>query len=864
MLGASGDRVAVEFGKNEWYIGTISKLLPKTGYRVTFDDGESSTADPKKMRIVLVDPKTKKVKKPLSLVQMRLLKPERKAATTTTKGKAAPPAPAKEKVAPTKGKEKTAPAPAKPDGKEKSPAVPKQNPKLQPIKTGGTVKPLPPMVNPRKPVAPPSTKPVNIREANECTAEEKMLRMKLGHPDIFSVTSRPDRKLDYLKKVWADANKKLFASKLPPCNIRLSKDTGLGFRRRGSWTAARNEITISPRLFNGQEHHVLTTLVHEMCITGATLIATDVGLIRMDSISTSGASKVMTRDGPADIQKWWKSGDKDTVVIKTQSGISLDLTATHPVLTLSNTGRLVWKDSGDLVVGDYLVRKLGSIVDSETDLSFAMDSQVGIGYMKVHTPKFPTQMTSRLARLLGYLVAEGSFIDGSNPNTIDFSNTDIDIINDYVACWKSCFGFSPDVKGSSTYRVSVTRKDVAAWFSAVGFNRTLSHDRQVPFSILESRRKYIIQFLRAYIEGDGYISERGKVEITSSSHKLVEQLSQLLSSLGLVSRIQPFTARHGYKNGNIYYRLYVFDGEYVAKVIGAISTRRKERMSTVLAYHSEKTLCIPGKHWKIPFVGTFISKSTDVALRVQSGGGIYPGVLSTLLEELPKNLALRMKKLLTQVIFEEIVDITASKLVVPVYDMTTSAGQFVANGFVVHNCHQAVSRINNVVDRTKGGHGAQWETWMRHCGLTPSRYSVYDNSQFATEDQKRELTEQKLRKEQAQLHVKNQNMRHASLVEGAPAQYFDPKTNQWVKGALACKHDRAGKRWAFVKDPRSTSFGIIPSDWFYAVPENERQTYLTESWTHAASQIVKYYANKAGVRADRAARRRGGLFGGIF
>lgn len=419
MLGAVGDRVAVEFNKDEWYTGTITKVLAKRGYNVTFDDGESSTANPTVERVIKLDPKkAKKSKKALTLKDMRLLKPERGTAVPKAKVKAEPKAKPKAKAAPAVAPK----AKAKPTTKVKPTKAVKK-----PVKK--PAKPMPPMVNPRNPRSPKT--PVNIRESNEMTAEEKHLMSKLSQAVTFSSSKSRPAKLSYLNVIWFHANKVFFDSKLPKISIRLSKDMGDSFRRRGAWFPTRGQIAISPRLFNGKEFQVLTTMVHEMC-------------------------------------------------------------------------------------------------------------------------------------------------------------------------------------------------------------------------------------------------------------------------------------------------------------------------------------------------------------------------------------------------------------------------------------HQAVTQLDKISDRSNGGHGFAWEAWMRKCGLTPSRYSKYDNESFMEQHEKEEHKLMQLRKEKAALDTSAKQMRHSSLYPGESAQYFDAKLNKWMKGAIACKHDLAGKRMAFIRDPLSSSFGIIPSTWLYQVDEQERNTYQTDSWKNAVKRTAEYYDSK---RNNRSARR---------
>lgn len=406
MLGAIGDRVAVEFHPDEWYTGTITKVLPKRGYGVLFDDGENSTADPRVERVIKLDPKkAKKSKKSLTLKEMRLLKPERTPMDPATKTKTAKP----ERKART-------PRSAKPERKTRGDKkVVKEPPKKAP----------PPMVNPRKPVAPP----VDIKNANEQTAEEKHLTTKLSNR-MFNHCKSPHSKLEYLKAVWTHTNKTFFDMKLPTCFIRLSKDTGTGFRRRGAWFPTKRAIAISPRLFNGSEAQILTTLVHEMC-------------------------------------------------------------------------------------------------------------------------------------------------------------------------------------------------------------------------------------------------------------------------------------------------------------------------------------------------------------------------------------------------------------------------------------HQAVTDLDRISERTNQGHGPTWEKWMRHCGLTPSRYSKYDNDSFMTQDEKEKKELLTHRREKAKTEVVKAQMRPSNLQKYESAQWFDAKTNQWIKGIIACKHDQAGLRYAFTSDPNTSSFNMIPATWLYQLPENEKQLYHTVGWEEAAGRIIAFYNRKKERRADR-------------
>ena len=44
-------------------------------------------------------------------------------------------------------------------------------------------------------------------------------------------------------------------------------------------------------------------------------------------------------------------------------------------------------------------------------------------------------------------------------------------------------------------------------------------------------------------------------------------------------------------------------------------------------------------------------------------------------------------------------------------------------------CHEAVSELSNIVELEQGGHGPEWQRWMRKVGLTPARYVKQDEIQ---------------------------------------------------------------------------------------------------------------------------------------
>ena len=122
-----------------------------------------------------------------------------------------------------------------------------------------------------------------------------------------------------------------------------------------------------------------------------------------------------------------------------RSGRASQLTGTHehPVLTLASPFELRWTRLADLQPGDRVAverhRELWPSQAPALDL-FAPDLVV-----ERRKLRYPAEMTPELARLLGYLVAEGSV----EQERFRFSSADPEVMADYCRCVQAVFGVDP-------------------------------------------------------------------------------------------------------------------------------------------------------------------------------------------------------------------------------------------------------------------------------------------------------------------------------------------------------------------------------------------------------------------------------------
>ena len=283
------------------------------------------------------------------------------------------------------------------------------------------------------------------------------------------------------------------------------------------------------------------------CLTADTYVTTGGGLLRIDeAIETDGpvgfeendSLTLNTPAGPTRISHVYRSPLSNVRSVTLRTGLGLTGTHEHPVLTLAAPFELRWTRLADLRPGDRVaVERRRELWPSQAP---ALDQFSTSLVVERRELRYPTEMTPELARLLGYLVAEGSM----ERHRFRFSSADPEVMADYCRCVEAVFGVDPrsQVRHRIHPRTSVQTEYVElSWLGALqffefcGLPAGLSAAKSVPIAIRRSPRSLVLEFLGAYAEGDAHIGER-RVEITSASKRLLEEIQLLALNMGVVGR----------------------------------------------------------------------------------------------------------------------------------------------------------------------------------------------------------------------------------------------------------------------------------------------------------------------------------------
>ncbi|MBL7142526.1 MAG: hypothetical protein ISS83_02635, partial [Candidatus Pacebacteria bacterium] len=219
-------------------------------------------------------------------------------------------------------------------------------------------------------------------------------------------------------------------------------------------------------------------------------------------------------------------GIKPCYRVKTALGKEIEITLSHPFLTIEG-----WKKLSELKTGDY------------------------IGIPRTLPVFGKEKIPEYKVRLIAHLIAEGSTYD---PNgSIGFTNSDSILVRDFISAakkFKNIKIVKYDCKGTKTPTYRATQIVRHNWINQpgqsknpiMGFIKNLglagqkSKTKTIPSIIFRSTKSLISLFLRVLYSGDGGIdiSKRATISYYSSSKYLIHQIQHLLLRFSIISRVR--------------------------------------------------------------------------------------------------------------------------------------------------------------------------------------------------------------------------------------------------------------------------------------------------------------------------------------
>jgi len=288
--------------------------------------------------------------------------------------------------------------------------------------------------------------------------------------------------------------------------------------------------------------------------------------------------EVLDNNHFVETDKVYVKNDVPTIRLKTQFGYELEGTPHHRIKILDTNGNIIWKRLDELIDGDW------ATILTPTNINIINN---------------PPDIDRKVARLLGYLVAEGHI---SISRGFGFTTSTKLMLDDYLNCLdevlpkhkasvlerkrKEHYKLTYYVRSSSRARdenKQIDRRKLL--FNQYGLDYWDSGNKEIPKWVLENTQDVWVEFLNGYLAGDGGVSytdvynrkHRSIITACSKSEKLIEQLHFMLLMLGVISR--KYIKKHKLPNKEEYRDYYnlKISGRHAIRLAGMLNLRHPEK-----------------------------------------------------------------------------------------------------------------------------------------------------------------------------------------------------------------------------------------------------------------------------------------------
>jgi len=433
-----------------------------------------------------------------------------------------------------------------------------------------------------------------LKRAQEAIAMEHVIPLRTIFPQAASPSGDPIGTLnltDWRREVRAElANWKKDPNYLPVLGFPLGTENIGGDGR--ALLLAQEIQTWSDLIVSGMG--VPIELIRggvSWCLDLDSYIFTSNGLQKMRELvpedkAAPGNFIVPTHLGTKEALLVHNTGKKKLAEVTTKLGLNSRPSHDHRFLVLNPDLSTKWKKTSELQPGDKIAVKAGKNIWPQETPSTKGYIEKAEKYLretttvgpkpKQRTPKLPEELTTSLAKILGYLVAEGHCC---KPREQVFYQKDKDALYDFIDCVEDAFGYRPSFTENEkgVCIVDLARRKLVGFLRALGLTEK-SPEKVVPPIIRRAPKHLVAAFISAYFEGDGGVEdveEKQVVAATSKSRVLLQEVQLLLLNMGIVSSLYPPYPER------VCWSLHI-RSEYVdvyAETIGFISKRKRSVLS---------------------------------------------------------------------------------------------------------------------------------------------------------------------------------------------------------------------------------------------------------------------------------------------
>ncbi|MEX2421510.1 MAG: vitamin B12-dependent ribonucleotide reductase [Actinomycetota bacterium] len=270
---------------------------------------------------------------------------------------------------------------------------------------------------------------------------------------------------------------------------------------------------------HGYRNAQATVLAPTGCLVGGSLVPTERGLVRLDSLGDPAGPQwqdlgidVATDDGARTATQFYVNGLEAVVDVETTRGYRIQGTPRHRVRVVDETGEWGWKRFAEIQEGDLVPLALQQLRGEPQEV--ALPPLPEAYWTGEHHARAPRTMTPELAELIGYFMGDGSLHARGIRLCVD--SKDLDVIERLRILGKELFGLEAHVAERTGYvEVAFYSVRLVLWWEACGFAKREPRPGHtgkgyvplVPDAVLHSNDREVYgAFVRGLFEADGTVT----------------------------------------------------------------------------------------------------------------------------------------------------------------------------------------------------------------------------------------------------------------------------------------------------------------------------------------------------------------------
>jgi ribonucleoside-diphosphate reductase alpha chain len=342
---------------------------------------------------------------------------------------------------------------------------------------------------------------------------------------------------------------------------------------------------------HGYRNAQSTVIAPTGCLVGGTLIPTERGMVRLQSLGDQHGTqwqaldvKVATDEGPQTATKFYVNGAEPVVSIQTARGFQIKGTPTHRIKVVDQSGEWAWRRFAEVEEGDLVPMAMHTLIGEPQEVPLP---PVPEAYWTSEHIQTPRHMNEALAELVGYFMGDGSL----HAKGLRFcvANGDQDVVDHLVTLGKRLFEITPKVSAKTGYtEVAYHSVRLTLWWEACGLAKQLpaphhsgkGHLAHIPDAILHTNdRRIYAAFLRGLYEADGTVTNGVPTWTTTSMH-LSRDVQTIALALGYPTTRRLDTTGWGQSTCGVLRLLNVSYNANWAKEVGFIGARKQGAIQT--------------------------------------------------------------------------------------------------------------------------------------------------------------------------------------------------------------------------------------------------------------------------------------------